>query len=291
MSSEFRNYIPEIQALNIQTIPECQIRNAAQTLGSWMLNTKPTATQIEITKRYLHSEAKIQLESAFCAVIHQMVAKRLSNYLARRIQQIDPPEPGYFTYQVGFSRKRMIEITKVRSLTKDANRILSRSPFAEAMWQPSDHYLNHLMIPHVLARRVRYGFDEMPQLGLVAESGWSNYKRVALISDRAFIDKELEGIEIVKALRDRSELGLSSTVQRVVSEHEPVMLEQNTPIGIVNPMSALNLGPGSFPMLRLYAGIQYATCGASLPTDFKILVNSGLLRVGKLLFNSNGVKS
>lgn len=291
MASEFDRYIPEIQALGIKELPEWQIQNAARVLGDWMLNTKPTSAQMEATKRYLHSKARIQFEKVIFTIIHKTVTNKLSDLLASKIQAIDPPTSGYFTYQVGFSRKNLVEFKKVRSLKKDANEILSRSPFGEAMWQSNTHYLDHLIIPHKLAKRIRSGPDEMAQLGLVAKGKQNGHSRVSLISNRPFMEKELEGIEILQEMKGRSELGFSPTVQRVVADHESIMLEQDTPIGIVNPMSALNLGEGSFPMLRLYAGIQYATCGASLPTDFRILVNSGLLRVGKLLFNSNGVKT
>ncbi len=141
MTSEFEKYIPEIQKRNLGEIPEGQIVLARRLLGDWVVNLNPTDKQMENARNYLASRLKVKTEMVFATIIHNMAAKYISQILANHIQMVDGPTSGLFSYKVGLTPNRIIQITKIRSLRDGAMGALGSDHFIEAMWQDNEDYL------------------------------------------------------------------------------------------------------------------------------------------------------
>lgn len=248
MVREYEQYISEVKALQLPEYFDEQKREAAEILGDWV-TAKPSGWESESARKYLTSRKKKNIGKTF-GIISRRMATPVANMLAEKIQKIDKPDPGILVLSVGFSENgKKRSLRKLRSLKSGTSeKMESGSPFLGPTYQSGTEYLKELRIHHPLSWILRTGFDEMLQLG-----------DLALVGPRGYLPFELRSIKILKALCGIKELGFSSEMQKIIRNHEGIMVTQGVVPGIINPMSAITEDGGHPTALpRLLLDEQYA---------------------------------
>lgn len=279
MSHDFEQYIPEIQALNLNVVTHAQKAHVAQVYGSDFLE-EPNPQDYLQAKSYLTGPEKLEMDHEIRLAATLAFTNLLSYGLALGVKVVDPG-PGFYKLKTGWRLttdlteiKDVVIIKKVRSL-KNGTDDKQVSPFAQATFQNNnEHYLDGVRVPH-MGWILRIGFDELIQFGQVG-------KEVSGVGNRAFAYKELLADHILYMLRYEPDLGFSKEVIGILEMHHELMYnkEPYAKPAIINPRSGLDPELATH-MIRLLTGDRYLG-HASLEIDKRIGKAGIKRRFGKL---------
>lgn len=269
MRKESNSYIPRILELGLNNITDQQLKHVGHTFGEDFL--KP-ASQDEITnaREYINGPKK-EFETKIAAKMWMLGGQLISTWAANEMKKKESGS-GYYILKVGFNGN-VTDLPKIKTLKNGSDKV-KNDLFLGSSFSTEAVYVPELLIPGTLAKILRSGGDESPQIELVKDG------KMFLLGPRGYTSPEHDSNDVLYELKDSPELANSELVKWILEQHQDVTKHGMLP-GIINLRSSLRADLATH-IVRMYLDVQYIQ-KANKKLDSEILVNSMFRRFGRIV--------
>lgn len=269
MRKESTSYIPRILELGLNNISEHQLKHIGHTFGEDFL-LPANDDEIRNAREYINGPKK-DFETKVAAKMWMLGGQLISAWAANQIEKIEPGS-GYYILKVGFNGN-VTDLPKIKTLKNGSDRV-KNDLFLGSSFSTEAIYVPELLIPGNLAKILRSGVDETPQIQLVKEGN------MFLIGPRGYTSTEHDSNDVLYKLKDNQDLANSELVKWILEQHQNVTKHGMLP-GILNLRSSLRADLATH-IVRMYLDVQYIQ-KANKKLDTEILVNSMARRFGRIV--------